>query len=100
MISLQLLEANVVNYFFLCLIASHENIIAYSDIKIIKRCLAALISKKIIYVGTNLDKIASKNNEFLQINFHLYQNSSPQSVSFALIACIIFFSNMQKTKLS
>lgn len=97
LLNLQLLERRIVNYFFICLITSHENIPVSADVKTIIRCLTALLTNKILYVGTSRESI-DKNQTHLLINHHLYRGASLQSMSIFLVAYTIYLASSFRNK--
>lgn len=54
-VSLQMLERKIVNFFFLNLILSHENLTLNHDIKYIKMCLRSLYKNNVLHIKATLD---------------------------------------------
>lgn len=55
-VSLQMLERKIVNFFFLNLILSHENLTLNHDIKYIKMCLRSLYKNGVLHIKATLDE--------------------------------------------
>lgn len=98
-----MLDLNIINYFMLTLTLSFENIKIDQYIKIIRKCLYSLYSNKILYVGANINDIPNKkkrNDKKYPINYHLYENASLESLSFILIAYVIYFGSSNNHHIS
>lgn len=98
-----MLDLNIINYFMLTLTLSFENIKIDQYIKIIRKCLYSLYSNKILYVGANINDIPNKkkrNDKKYPINYHLYENVSLESLSFVLIAYVIYFGSSNNHHIS
>lgn len=97
LLSLQMLDTQVVNYFFLMLMISYEKFTSSRELKIIKSFLRNLYQKSIIYIGVKTEDNPNRKKKGVKnipINSHLYESSIQYNNCFAILTYIIYFGSM------